>query len=374
MPTYTIVIAAFAAFLILSLAHWVFYKTLVRFLGLTNPKLLLFLKITLPVLLFSLIAGFIFASRYFNFFTRLIYTGTMGWLGILYYLMWAVILLWVIYGVSKLLGFSPDTKLLAGIFFSVALFVAGFGIINADIVRVTEINVSLPNLPAAWQGKTAVWVSDAHLGQIRNYSFAQKIADMIEAKKPDIIFIGGDLYDGAADGTSFDLNKLAQIFGKIPSPLGIYFITGNHEEFGDPTPYLNAVKNAGIKVLFNEKVDINGLQILGVDDRDSLAVPKFTQILQSLNIDTTKPSILLKHSPFDIDIAKNAAVSLQISGHSHGGQIFPNSIITHFVYKGFDYGLNKMGDLLVYTSSGAGTWGPPLRVGAAPEIVVVKFQ
>ncbi|MFH0852217.1 MAG: metallophosphoesterase [bacterium] len=374
MTTYTIILAVFVAFLILSFAHWSFYKTLVRFLGLTNSKLLFFLKIALPVLLVSLIASFILASRYFNFFTRLIYTGAMGWLGILYYLLWAVILLWLFYGISRLLGFSPDTKLFAGIFFSVALFVAGFGIINADIVRVTKITVSLQNLPSAWQGKTAVWVSDVHLGQVRNFSFAQKIADMVQEQKPDIVFIGGDLYDGAADGTSFDLNKLAETFGKISSPLGTYFITGNHEEFGDPAPYLDAVKNAGIKVLLNEKIDINGLQIIGVDDRDSLAVPKFTQILQSLNIDATKPSILLKHSPFDIDIAKNAGVSLQISGHSHQGQIFPNSIITHFVYKGFDYGLNKTGDMFVYTSSGTGTWGPPLRVGAAPEIVVVKFE
>jgi len=360
--------------IVLLAAHFFFYKTLVRFLVITKPAPLFWLKIILGFLSISLVLATIVASRYFNFFSRIFYIFSAAWLGMFYYLIAASLVMWLCFAIAKLFSFALDTKSLYEFLFLFALLVAIFGIFNADIIRTTRVNVKLPNLPAAWQGKTAVWVSDLHLGQVRNYGFAQKIANMIEAQKPDIVFIGGDLYDGAVDGASFDLNRLAQTFGKIPSPLGIYFITGNHEEFSDPTPYLIAVKNAGIKVLFNEKVDINGLQIIGVDDRDSLDTSKFPGILEAVNIDKTKPSILLKHTPFNLDIAASASVSMQISGHTHLGQIFPNSLITSAVYSGFDYGLRRFQNMFVYVSSGVGTWGPPMRVGAAPEIAVVKFE
>jgi predicted MPP superfamily phosphohydrolase len=256
------------------------------------------------------------------------------------------------------------------ILFGIALAGSVYGFINAGMIRVNAIKLSLPNLPAVWESRTAVWISDTHLGQVRNHRFAQRFTDMIQNLKPDIIFIGGDLYDG---GEAMDLHHMIEPLSRISTPLGIYFITGNHEEFYDNTPYLNAVRRAGMRVLNNEKLEIDGLQIVGVGYRDSRNQKQFKAMLQKMEIDRQKPSLLLKHVPFDLEISRDIGLSAQISGHTHQGQVFLFRFITSMVYKGYDYGLKTFEDLLVYTSSGVGTWGPPMRIDTNPEIVVIQF-
>ena len=238
------------------------------------------------------------------------------------------------------------------------------------MTRITRISIQLPLLPGPWKGKIAVWVSDTHLGQVRNTGFARHIAAKVKDLHPDIVFIGGDLYDGVA----VDLDKTIEPFSKISAPYGTYFITGNHEEFSDNTPYLQAVRRAGIRVLYNEKVELDGLQIIGVDYRESRREEDFRTILQKIGIDPHRPSVLLKHAPFHVNVAKEKRISLQLSGHTHQGQVFLFRWITSKVYRGYDYGLKRVGDLLVYTSSGAGTWGPPMRIDTIPEIVVIEFN
>src|SRR4030043_1961628 len=161
-------------------------------------------------------------------------------------------------------------------------FVASlYGFINAAVIRITRINVQPPGPSSSWKGKTAVWVSDTHLGQVRNFGFAQKIAAMVQDLHPDIIFFGGDLYDGEA----VDLDKVIEPFSRISAPYGTYFITGNHEEFSDNTKYLQAVRRAGIQVLNNEMVELDGLQIIGVDYSDSRNKDQFQMILKKIGID-----------------------------------------------------------------------------------------
>jgi predicted MPP superfamily phosphohydrolase len=116
------------------------------------------------------------------------------------------------------------------------------------------------------------------------------------------------------------------------------------------------------------------LQIIGVDYRDTREEESFESILKKIGIDRKKPSILLKHAPFHLQAARDHGIVLQLSGHTHHGQVFLFRFITSRVYQGYDYGLKRFGDLLVYTSSGAGTWGPPVRVDTKPEIVVITFM
>jgi hypothetical protein len=134
-----------------------------------------------------------------------------------------------------------------------------------------------------------------------------------------------------------------------------------------------AVQRAGIRVLYNEMVDLDGLQIIGVDYRDSTREEQLKAILQKMQVDPHRPSILLKHAPLNLEVAREQGISLQLSGHTHQGQVFLFRFITSWVYRGYDYGLKWFGDLLVYTSSGAGTWGPPMRIDTKPEIVVITF-
>lgn len=355
---------------ILFLGHWFLYRTLIPFLGVTHPTKLWILRIAVGLCSISLVISSFFSFRYSSFLVRYLYTLSVSWLGIFYLLILASIFSWFLYGLAKLFHFPLDRRILIMVLMGIALMASLYGFINAGIIRIKTVSLSLPNLPEAWKGKTAIWVSDTHLGQVRNFRFAQQIANMIQNIHPDILFIGGDLYDG---GEAMDLNHMIKPFSQISSPYGTYFITGNHEEFYDNTPYLQAVRRAGIRVLYNEKVELDGLQIIGVDYSDARNQEQFRTILEKMNIDRRKPSILLKHTPFDLEIARDQGVTVQLSGHTHQGQVFLFRLITSWVYKGYDYGLKKSGDLLVYTSSGAGTWGPPIRIDTKPEIVVIKF-
>ncbi len=355
---------------ILFLGHWFLYRTLVRFFGLANPSVLLTMRVGMALLSVSLVATSFLAFRYSNLLVRCLYTGAASWLGIFYFLILAAILAWILYGLGKLFHFPLDRKILIEILIGMAFVASLYGFINAAVVRITRINVQLPGLSSLWKGKTAVWVSDTHLGQVRNLGFAEKISAMVQDLHPDIIFVGGDLYDGEA----VDVDKVIEPFSRLSAPYGTYFITGNHEEFYDNTHYLQAVRRAGMRVLYNEKVELDGLQIIGVDYRDTRREEPFRSILKKIGIDRQKPSILLKHAPLHLQAARDHGITLQLSGHTHQGQVFLFRFITSHVYQGYDYGLKRFGDLLVYTSSGAGTWGPPVRVDTKPEIVVVTFK
>ena len=354
---------------VLFFAHWALYGTVVGFWRLTNPAILSPLKIALGLLSVSLVLTSFLAFRYTNILVRCLYTAAASWLGILYLLLIAGAFCWILYGLAKLFHFSFKQEALIGILFGLAILASLYGFINSGVTRVTQISLELPNLPGLWKGKTAVWVSDTHLGQVRGHGFAERLAATIRDIRPDIFFIGGDFYDGVA----VDLDKVLEPFSQISTSYGAYFVTGNHEEFSDNTRYLKAVRRAGIRVLYNEMVNLDGLQIIGVDYRDSRSEKGFKTILQGIGIDREKPSILLKHTPLGLEIAEEAGISLQLSGHTHQGQVFLFRFITSRVYGGYDYGLKSFGKMLVNTSSGAGTWGPPMRLDTKPEIVVIKF-
>jgi predicted MPP superfamily phosphohydrolase len=354
---------------ILFLGHWFLYKTLVRFFGVTHPSRLLTLRIAMALLSISLVLTSFLAFRYTNLMIRSLYTAAASWLGIFYLFILASILCWIFYGVAKFFHLPLDRKILIEILIGTALVASAFGFINAGMIRITRISLKLPHLPGHWKGKTAVWVSDTHLGPVRNVGFAQHIATQVMNLHPDIVFIGGHLYDGEA----VDLDRVIEPFSRISAPFGTYFITGNHEEFYDNTKYLQAVRRAGIRVLYNEKIDLDGLQIIGVDYKDSRREEEFRTILQKVWIDPHKPSILLKHAPLHLQVALEQKISVQLSGHTHQGQVFLFRFITSQVYQGYDYGLKWFGDLLVYTSNGAGTWGPPMRLDTKPEVVVITF-
>ncbi len=328
------------------------------------------MRVGMFLLSISLVATSLLAFRYSGVLVRCLYTGAASWLGIFYLLILAALLSWILYGLGKLVHFPLDRKRLLEILMGMAFAASLFGFINAGVVRITRIDVQLPGLSRSWKGRTAVWVSDTHLGHVRNLGFAQKIATMVEALKPDLIFIGGDLYDGLV----VDVDRVIEPFSRLSAPYGIYFITGNHEEFDDNTPYLQAVRRAGMKVLDNEKVEVDGLQIVGVDYRDTRREEMFRSVLKKIGIDPQKPSLLLKHAPFHLEAARDLGISFQLSGHTHQGQVFLFRFLTSRIYQGYDYGLKRFGDLLVYTSSGAGTWGPPMRLDTTPEIVVLTFR
>jgi len=213
-------------------------------------------------------------------------------------------------------------------------------------------------------------LSDLHLGPVNGTRFCARIVQMVAALKPDIVFIPGDLFDG----THAQLERLLTPVQQLHPPFGIYFSTGNHEEFSDPAPYLEAITRAGIRTLVNESVLVDGLTVAGVSYSLTHSPIELRTVLESIRMQAGESGILLNHVPTRLPLVEGAGFALQLSGHTHRGQIFPFTWITKRVFGPFTYGLNNFGGLQVYTSSGAGTWGPPMRVGSAPEIVQITFE
>jgi predicted MPP superfamily phosphohydrolase len=238
-------------------------------------------------------------------------------------------------------------------------------------MRITRTTVHLADLPAAWRGRRAALVSDLHLGHVRSGSFLRRIIAKILKEEPDAVFIAGDLFDG----TAIDPHKVAEPLKQLAAaPHGAFFVAGNHEQFSNDGKYLKAVASTGVRVLSNEKVDIDGLQIIGVPYLHATEPRHLSSVLHSIGVDRHRASILLTHAPDHPEVAEAAGVSLQLSGHTHSGQFVPWIWVARRVYKQFAYGLSQIGRMFVFTSSGAGTWGPPLRLGSNPEIVLIEFQ
>lgn len=354
---------------VLCLVHFFLYETWVWFWAPSNSFTYMKLGIGLGILSVSFLATSLLAFRFYNILVRAVYRVAAVWLGLVNYSFFAACGCWVLYGLVKLGGLGLERRKLISAFLALALSVTTYGIINGLWVRVTRISVELPNLPEAWRGRVAVLVSDLHLGHVRNLGFSRRIATRIAGLRPEVVFIAGDFYDG----TPADLAKLARPWSTLATPRGTYFVEGNHEEFSDPRKYLKALTQAGVRVLNNEKVMVDGLQIVGVNYRDATHGEHFRKALRSTGLKREHPSILLTHAPDRVQVTEEEGISLQLSGHTHRGQFWPWTRFAARIYGPDVYGLQRIGTSQIYTSCGAGTWGPPLRVGTKPEIVLIRF-
>ncbi len=355
---------------ILFLVHLVLYLTWTFFWGAMNPSALLDLRVALALLSVSFVAASLLGFRYSNFFVRIFYTLAAVWLGLVNFFFIAACACWVVYVVPAIFGASLERRPLVIVFFGLALLVGVYGIVNASATRVKRVSVKLPGLPESWRGRTAALVSDWHLGHVRNRGFVRRILKTLTGLHPDVLFITGDLFDG----TAMDLTRLPEPWAGFSLPLGSFYVTGNHEEFTSRTKYIETVERCGVRVLNNEKIILDGLQIVGVHYHESVDPERLRSILGHASLDRDVASILLVHTPDRLAIAEEAGVSLQLCGHTHRGQFFPFTLIVKRIYGRFAYGLQRLGSLTVYTSCGAGTWGPPFRVGTSPEIVLIRFE
>jgi len=355
---------------ILFLVHLFLYETWKFFGDVADSPGNWILPITFVILSVSFVSASLAGYRHSNPLVRLCYTISAVWLGFVNFGFLAAAACWMFYGVLSIFGWHANRPLLAGAFLALALLATLLGIANAFWIRVREITVKLPNLPESWRGRVAAQVSDLHLGHVRNSGFIRRIIGMLARLKPDAVFITGDLFDGVAA----DLERLSKPWTELAAPLGSYFITGNHEEFSDRTRYLEALRRCGVRILDNEKILVDGLQIVGVHDRDAAAGERFRSLLNRAALDRGQASILLVHEPRHLRLTEEAGISLQLSGHTHRGQFLPFTLIVSAIYKQYAYGLQTFGKLIVYTTSGTGTWGPPLRLGTSPEIVLIHFE
>ena len=371
----------FLPFIIFGLAllfggHYFIYRSLISVFNISG-----LFKSGLAAFFIILPAGFFFASFIVHIsqspITKFIYIITASWLGIAINLLLAAIFIWLISWLMNLAGLNFNRLIFGLGLFSVAVIFSAYGFRNAFHPQIKNLEVKIKNLPAAWQGKTIIQLSDVHLGQVHSPAFMQSVADKVNAQNPDLILITGDLLDGM-DG---NLDGFAGPLNSLRAKQGIFFVTGNHETYLGLNNALDVLRKTDIKVLNDQFVDINGLQVVGIsfpspDSANIKGDSKNTaQIIASLpNLNKTEPIILMHHAPTNLDQAKKAGVALQLSGHTHAGQIWPFKFFPWLIFGQYYYGLHTMGDFSIYTTSGIGTWGPPMRTTGAPEIPVFKLQ
>jgi uncharacterized protein len=355
---------------VLFLTHLLLFKTWTFSPTGSDTHGTVWIKLVLGFLSVSFVVASLLAFRYTNAALRAFYRVAAVWMGLVSFLFLAAVSSWIVFGVARLAGLDMNFHRTVELLFGAAVVAGLYGVFNASWTRITRTTVRLANLPVAWHGRRAALISDVHLGHVRNGSFLRRMVAKILKEEPDAIFVAGDLYDG----TAIDARRAAEPLNKLVAPHGVYFVAGNHEQFGDDSKYLNAIAAAGVRVLSNEKVEVDGLQIIGVPYRNATRNGQLAAVLHDIGLDRDRASILLTHAPDHPEIAEAAGVSLQLSGHTHLGQFLPWSWIARRIYRQFVYGLSRIGEMQVFTSSGAGTWGPPLRLGSNPEIVMLQFE
>jgi uncharacterized protein len=238
--------------------------------------------------------------------------------------------------------------------------------------EIVDVDVVLAKLPKALDGFSIVQLSDLHVGMTIDREFVQRVVDQANALKPDLVVLTGDLVDGKVE----DLRDEAAPLANLRSKHGTYAVTGNHEYYSGVDPWIAALTAMGIKYLRNERVAIDGFDLAGVDDQSASGYKGHGEDLQAAlgGRDTSRPVVLLAHQPRQVRRASKFGVDLQLSGHTHGGQIWPWHYLVKLQQGGLLAGRYQFDDTQLYVTRGCGYWGPPVRLLAPLEITRVILR
>jgi predicted MPP superfamily phosphohydrolase len=388
---------SFLAFLLTSLAilggmHWYLWMRLVRDPALADPWRRI-LAIAFVALTLALPAGMLALRLAPRPLDRIVPIAAFTWLGLAFLLFVAVLALdlarLVAQGASLLADLArarPDppqdparrifvARALAGTAVAATAGVSALSFRSATgPAEITEIPVRLERLPRALSGLTIAQITDLHVGPTIGERHVRRIVEQVNAMRPDLVAVTGDL----VDGTVRELGAAVGHLGRLQARHGVYFVTGNHEYYSGVGPWLAELSRLGLRVLRNERVEIGdagaSLDLAGVHDWSTRRFDGSER--QDLDRalagrDPERALVLLAHQPRGIEEAVRAGVELQISGHTHGGQIVPFNLLVRAVYP-YVKGLHRHEEGgrsgQIFVSRGTGYWGPPLRLGSPPEI------
>ncbi len=343
-----------------------------RFFNLVSPSVkgVLFIFIVLFLSFSLLISRFLLRWRE-NFFTRDYYIFSNFWLGAVAILLIVALFVWLVIKILKWKKPSPKVVTLSAVAFLLAIGWSGYGLWNAFNPQIKWMEIKIADLPSEWRGRTIVQLSDIHLGPIHQAAFMQKIVEKANSLHPDLVVITGDLFNG----TDGDLESFLKPVNRLETPKGIFFVTGNHELFLGLEEVYSLLAKTRIKVLKDQCVNIDGLQLVGLGYSSFAGETNIERIIQSIpNFKKGLPSILLYHTPTNIEQAKASGINLQLSGHTNKGQFFLIEPFEYRIYEKYYYGLHQEGDYSIYTSSGLGTIGPPMRINSHSEIVGIRLK
>ena len=308
----------------------------------------------------------------------LVWIGSFWFAAMLYFFL-TVVLLDIVRAVNALMPIYPDwvranldvvkARVMAGVIVLVS-FILAAGHLNASFPRVRDITIQVSKKIGGISSLVVVSASDIHLGTIIGRSRLDAIIGQINSLNPDLVLLPGDIVD--EDLGPVIRQNLGESLRTIRAKFGVLAITGNHEYIGGVEPACTYLTEHGITMLRDSAVRIGpGITVVGREDR---SISQFRggkrKPLEEImaGVDRSAPIILMDHQPFGLDEAARAGVDLQVSGHTHHGQLWPLNFITEAIYE-LSWGYLRKGDTHYYVSSGVGTWGPPVRTGNTPEIV-----
>jgi uncharacterized protein len=249
--------------------------------------------------------------------------------------------------------------------------ITGYGVRTAlGPPRIDRVRIPLAKLPRSLDGTRLAVVSDIHLGPLTGSRHVGRIVELINSVNADIVCIVGDLVDGSVA----ELGRFAEPLRDIESRQGAYFVTGNHEYYSGFQEWITEVDRLGVRPLRNQRLELGGLDLAGVNDlggEDFGDGPDFALALGDR--DPARPVVLMAHQPVVAREAARYGVDLQVSGHTHGGQMAPFNLLVK-LQQPVVSGLGTVDGVPVYVTNGAGFWGPPVRVGAPPQVSVIELR
>ena len=328
------------------------------------------------------IAGRIMERVYLSAFSdALTWIGSF-WLAIMLYGFLIVLLIDIIRLANHFIGFLPQylysaqgKATLLYLSMAVAFITVLAGHINAITPRVNKFTLEVDKQANGLKELNIAMASDIHMGTLIGPRRTGKLVNLINSQKPDIILLAGDIVD--EDLAPVIRQNLGKSLEKLSAPMGVFGITGNHEYIGGANEAVKYLEAHGVTMLRDSVANIAGsFYVAGREDRDKnrFSGQKRLEVAELLsNIDHSLPIILLDHQPFALDKAAEAGVDLQLSGHTHHGQLWPLNFMTKAIYE-VSMGYKQKGKSHFYVSPGFGGWGPPVRTGNRPEIVMIKLK
>lgn len=340
-------------------------------------------------ILFVLIAyGYVIAKVFYKYLHPLLYDIILGigaiWFAFLAYFILSILLIDILRLFNGWFNFFPAfitnnyesaKKITAVIVFALVGLIVFLGNLNKRDIQIRNLELSIPKGEGKLNELNIVMASDIHLSPIDGERLLSRIVDKINSLNPDIILLAGDIVDDKAK--ILEERNIGESFRKLKPKYGVFSVNGNHEFINEVDSCVRYAEKFGIKFLRDryELID-SSFYVIG---REDSSMTQFTgKQRKSLNeivkdLSDNYPKILLDHTPFKLEQAQQNNIDLQLSGHTHHGQIWPANIVTNMIYE-VSWGYKKKGNTHYYVSSGAGTWGPPVRTGSSSEIVNIKVK
>ncbi len=332
--------------------------------------------------------GYVLAKVLYKYLSPALYDIILGagaiWFAFLVYFLLSILFIDIIRLLNSWFNFLPAyihnnyeyvKKITALVVLAIVGLIVFLGNLNKRDIQIKTFEITLPKGESKLSELNIALASDIHLSPIDGERLLTRIIDKINSVNPDIVLLAGDIVDDKAK--VLEDRGIGVSFNKLKPKYGVYSITGNHEFINGVELCVRYAENFGIKFLRDNHILIDSsFYVIGREDR---SMPQFTgrqrknldEIIK--NVSNNYPKILLDHTPFKLEEAENNGIDLQLSGHTHHGQIWPANIITNMIYE-LSWGYKKKGNTHYYVSSGAGTWGPPVRTGSSSEIVNIKVK